>query len=823
MWNVIWRDVRYSIRGLARAPKFTLIAGLTLALGIGANTAIFSAVNGVLLRPLPYPESDRIVGLWHGAPDLGYEQFGTSPGIFHQYQVDNQVFEEMSLYSTLQASLTEDAEAERVQALATTHEMFSLLGVTALLGRSYTAEEASEAGAAPVVVLGHGLWQRRYGGDPSVLGRTIRVNGEAHEIIGVMPPGFEFGGPTERAELFLPLQLDLENGQPGAFSFNAVARLREGMTPEAAVSQMESMLMRVRERWAEAEAFINFLDAGGFHPIVHTLHEEIVGELRRPLWILLGTVGFVLLIACANVANLFLVRAEGRQREMAVRAALGATKGRLVREFLTESTMLAMLGGLAGLAVAWTATPLLLRLAPPELPRLEQVSVDGVVLTFTLGITALAAVLFGAAPALRYNVRSLLGMLRYAGRGTTEGRDRHHLRNALVVGQTSMALVLLVGAGLLAKSFQEIRRSDPGFATQGILTFSLALPPSEYPGATGPAAFHQRLLERLRALPGVEEAGGVSNLPLASGPSGTAFDIEEFPAAPGELPPMFWYKYATPGYFDAMDISLMAGRLLERADHERSFGNILVTQSLADRVWPDGDALGKRIRVTGDTAEVAWQTVVGVVENTRDQGFREDYMDMVYRPLVSPRVDEGGWSVPELTFVLRSETPALLADDARRTVREMDPNLPIAAMQTMERVVADSVVQLSFTMLALGIAAAMALLLGAIGLYGVLSYVVGQRKQEIGVRMALGARAGQVQGMVVASGAKLAAIGLVVGLAGAGALTRLLQGLLFGTEPLDPLTFSAMSVVLLLVGLAASWLPARRAAAVDPVESMRAE
>jgi predicted permease len=820
MWQVLWRDMRYSMRALARAPRFTVVAGLTLALGIGANTAIFSAVNGVLLRPLPYPDSDRIVGLWHGAPDLGYDQFGTSPGIYHQYLTENQVFEAMGLYQGRSANLTEDGGAERVQAVASTHGLFDVLGTAPLLGRTFTEAETLEDGAH-VVVLGHDLWQRRYGGDPSVLGRTIRVNGDAHEVIGVMPPGFDFGGPNVRAELFMPLQMDLE-GQPGAFSFNAVALLAEGVTEEAAVAQMDAMLLRVRERWVDAEAFINFLDAGGFHPIVHTVQEELVGDLQRPLWILLGTVGFVLLIACGNVANLFLVRSEGRRREMAVRTALGATRGTLVRQLLSESILLAAMGGAAGLAVAWVTTPVLLRLAPPELPRLDEVSMDGTVLGFTLGVTALAALLFGAAPALRQSSERLLGMLRYAGRGTTEGGERHHLRNALVVGQTALAMILLVGSGLLVKSFREIRQSDPGFYTEGLLTFRIALSPAEYPGAAAPARFHQELVDRLEALPGVEAAGGVSQLPLGGNTSGTAWDVEDFPTNPGELPPMFWYKTPTEGYFETMGISLLAGRVLERADHEQNLGSIVVTRSLADRLWPGGDALGKRMRVTGDTADVAWRTIVGIVEDTRDHGLREDVMDMIYRPMVGPRADEG-YAVRQMTFAVRADNPALLTEEVRRIVREMDPNLPLAAVQTMSKVTADSVVHLSFTTLALGIAALMALILGAVGLYGVLSYVVSQRTQEIGVRMALGAETGQVQSMVVASGAKLAGLGLVAGLAGAAGLTRLLQGLLYGTEPLDPLTFAGTSLVRLAVGLTASYIPARRDAAVDPVESMRAE
>jgi putative ABC transport system permease protein len=821
MGQRIWRELRFTVRALARSPRFTVVAAITLALGIGAATAIFSAVNGVLLRPLPYPESGRIVGVWHGAPDLGYDQFGISPGIFHQYLTENQVYEAMGLYVLLERTVTEGSEAERVRATASTAGLFKVLDVQPLLGRTYTEEEATEGGPG-VVVLSYALWQRRFGGREDILGRTIPLDGSPNEIIGVMPPGFDFGGPTERAEIWIPLHLDLENGDPGNFSYQGVARLKAGVPPEAAVAQEEALIQRARERWADQEDFINFLDAGGFHPTVHPLQEEMVGGMETPLWILLGTVGLVLLIACANVANLFLVRAEGRQRELAVRAALGATRRKLAGQFLLESLVLAGVGGVLGLGAAWGGTPLLLQMAPPELPRLDQISMDGTVLGFALGVSLLSALLFGAAPALRYNIAGLLSGLRYAGRGTTEGRERHLVRNALVVGQTALAMILLVGSGLLVKSFWEIRRVDPGFDTEGILTFRIALPPAGHPEPQMAAAFHQELLDRLRALPGVEAAGAISSLPLAQSPTGTAYDVEDLPTPEGELSPMFWYKYATPGYFQAMGISVMAGRAFERADHEQALGNIVVSQALVDRLWPGEDPLGRRLRITGDTTEAGWGRIVGVVENTLGHGLREDPLQMIYHAVVGPRGDQG-YGTWNLTYALRSESPRQLIPAVRRTVREMDSDLPVAAVRTMKNVMADSIVRLTFTALSLGIAAVMALLLGAVGLYGVLSYVVSQRTQEMGVRLALGARAGQVQGLVVASGARLAVVGLVLGMAGAGALTRLLQGLLFGTEPLDPATFAGMSLVLLAVGLLASYVPARRAARVDPVESMRAQ
>jgi putative ABC transport system permease protein len=821
MFQLLLQDTRYTVRALARSPRFTLLAAITLALGIGAATAVFSAVNGVLLKPLPYPGSDRIVGLWHGAPELGYEQFGISPGIFYEYRHGNEAYEAMGLYFGLERTLTADGDAERVPAVGSTAGFFDVLAIPPLLGRTYTEVEASPGGAG-VAVLSYGLWQRRYGGDPAILGRTIHLDGEPTEVIGVMPAGFDFGGPNRKTDLWLPLHTDLPNGDPGNFSYSGLARLKPGVTPEAALAQVETILQRVRERWADQEAFIGFLDAGGFHPIAHTLQEEVVGDIQRPLWILLGTVAIVLLIACANVANLSLVRAEGRQRETAIRAAMGAGRGKLAGDALLESLILAGLGGVLGWVLAGLGTPLLLRFAPPELPRLDQITLDGTVLGFALVVTLLSALLFGMVPILRHNVAGLLGTLGSGGRGATDGRERHRLRNLLVVAQTALAMILLVGSGLLVKSFWEIRRTDPGFDTTGILTFRISLPSGEYQGADGPAGFHQRFLERLRALPGVEVAGGASDLPLSGRLGGTAFDIERQPTPAGGLPPMFWYKYVTPGYFEAMGISVLAGRTFEQADQEQSLGNVIVSRALAERLWPGQEALGRRIRVNGDTSATGWERIVGVVEDTRDLGLREDPLQLVYHPLVGPHRD-GSWSIRTLSYTVRASGPMILVAGVREALRELDPNLPLAGVETMESVMAGSILQLTFTMLALGIAAVMALLLGAVGLYGVLSYVVSQRTREIGVRIALGAHTGQVLGMVVSSGVKLALLGLVLGLVGAGALTHLLQGLLFETEPLDPVTFAGMSLVLLGVSLMASWLPARRAAGVDPVQSMRME
>ncbi|MFG1691231.1 ABC transporter permease [Gemmatimonadota bacterium] len=814
------QDIPRAVRTLLRTPRFTIIAAFTLAIAVGANTAIFSAVNGILLEPLPYPDSDRLVGIFSTAPGLGYDRFTVSPGVYYHYREQNTVFDDVGMFNNIGLTLTGDGEPERVEGLQATPSVFSVLQVAPARGRIYTEEE-DHSEASAVVVVSHSLWERRFGSDPEILGRTVQINGVTHEIIGVMPQ--DFGFPDEETDLWAPTGINPADAPAGEFSYNAVARLKQGITAEVAQAQLLPLVHRLTERFGDEEGLTAFLEAGQFSVLVDPWKEILVGDLRLPLMILLGTVGFVLLIACANVANLFLVRAEARQREMATRTALGATRGTLVQQYLTESFVLATFGGLGGLFLAWVGIPALLSGAPPGMPRMDLVGLDTTVLLYTVGITAFAAVLFGIAPVFRYTGPELLGMLKYAGRGMTSGRRSHLLRNALVVAQTGMALVLLVGSGLLVRSFQEIRKTDGGFDPTDVLNFRIALPAADYPDVPARALFHGELLDRIRGLPGVEAAGAGTGIPLSGEQSGTAHEIEDFPTGPDELPPIFWYKFATPGYFEALGIPLIVGRPFEDADHHQNLSNVVVSSTIAERFWPEVDPVGKRLGIASSEDSTTWMTIVGVVGSVRDQGLREEATEIVYYPMVQPGGDnEERWS-GAMTYAIKARNPENLAAAVRAQVWEMDADLPIAQMRTMEELVSNSLVRLSFTMLALGVAAFMALILGAVGLFGVLSYVVSQRTQEIGVRMALGAETTQVQKMVVVQGIRISVIGLAVGLVGAGALTRLLQGLLFGTAPLDPLTFVAMSVLLLGVGLLASYLPARKAAAVNPVESMRIE
>ncbi|MCG6988889.1 MAG: ABC transporter permease [Gemmatimonadetes bacterium] len=811
------RALRYAARSLARTPRFTLIAVFTIALGIGVDTAVFSVVDGVLLKDLTYPRSQELVNVWSSAPGLGYNQFPLSPDVYYFYRSHSHAFADMALYSAEDMSVTGNGQPERVHTVSATASLFSTLGVAPLLGRAYTPAEDVPDGPH-VVVISYGLWQSRFGGDPKVLGRTLDIGDVSREIVGVMPPHFGF---PRHIDLWLPLGLDAKNPPTGSFSFPAIARLAPGVTAADAQAQLVPLVKRLRDGLGEAEQYKAFLDNGHYAPLVHSMKEDLVGNLERPLWVLLGTVAFVLLIACANVANLVLIRAEVRRRESAVRTALGATRGVLIRQNAAESALLAVMGGAVGLLVAWLGVPLLLSHAPPQLPRLDGVGMNGTVVLFTLGVTALSALLFGVAPVLRYSPAALLGALKQGGRGAATGSGRRQrARNLLVAVQTALALVLLVGSGLMVRSFWSARNTDLGFDPADLLTFRLSLPQAKYATPTAVEAFHEDLLARLRALPGVESAALTSAMPLEQGAPGTTFEVEGHSTEPGQLPPMLHYRRVSPGFVKTMGIHLLAGRTLVPSDLSDGAGHVLVDRTIAERFWPGQDAVGKQLRPLNDTTR--WYTVEGVVGKVLDLGVRQEPKPLVYYPMVSPDGDRG-WAVRMPTYVVRARNPAALAASVRSTVWSVDSDMPIADVRTGEDLVSASVIQLSFTMFTLGIAALLALVLGAVGLYGVLSYSVAQRTQEIGVRMALGAERGVVMRMVVRDGARITVIGLLVGLAGAAALTRLLEGILYDVKALDPLTFVGTALLLLAVALLSAYLPARRAAAVDPMESMRME
>ncbi len=807
------QDLREAARGLRKQPRFLIVASLTLALGIGAVTSIFSVVNGVLLTPLPHPQQERLVNIWSTAPGLGYDQFGLSPDIFFFYQRNNSVFDDMALHQAARVNLTESGPPEVLDALLTTSRFFSTLGTGFSRGRSYSADE-DKPEAARVAVLSHRLWTRRYGGDPSLVGRPIRIDGNLTEVVGIAPAYMDHTG---KVDIWLPARLDAADPPTATFSWQAIGRLKPGVRPDQATTHLEPLVARAMSEYIESDNYRAFLKDGRYRPLVHSMKEDVVGSLREPLLILLGTVGMVLLVACGNVANLCLIRADARQRELAVRAALGASRAGLVRKLLVEALLLSAVGTSLGVLLSALALPLLLQLAPGTIPRLEAVRINGTVLLVAAGAAILSALTFGLVPAIRYTRARVLTMLRHGGRGSTDHPSRQRGRQLLVVAQTAMALVLLVGSGLLARSFARLMSADHGFSAENVLTFRVVLPPSVYPKPPQVVTVATQIVERLAQLPGIETAGATTELPVTASTSGSAFEFEGQTVEAGRLPPLVHYSNVTPGYFETLRIPLLRGSLFDSGDMRDDARTALVNKAAAERYWPGQDAIGKRLR--SFRSKDGWYVVKGIVADVQHEGLRQAPRPLVYYP-VKVRDD----NVPRgFSFVLRGPSATTQADAARRAVWTLNPDLPVASMRTMENVIEESVMQFTFTMLTLGIAAVIALVLGAVGLYGVQSYTVSLRTREIGVRIALGAQPGRVQRGVLANAAVVTGIGLVLGLAGAAGLTRFLRGQLYETRPLDPVTFVAMSAVLFAVGLLASYLPARRAAAVSPIEAMRGD
>jgi putative ABC transport system permease protein len=811
---------RTTARALGRAPGFFLIVIFTLAVGIGANAAIFTVVNAVLLQPLPYPESERIMGISHTAPGIDMPKFEISDGTFFVYRRDNRSFESLGIYWDGAVTLTGGQEPERVDASGATAGVFSALRAAPALGR--TLQEGDEKpGAEPVAVLSDGLWRRRFGGDPQVVGSMFQVDGVATRIVGVMPPRFHF--PSAETVLWVPMTIDPAKLQAGGFNYDGIGRLRPGVAPEQAQRELSDLVWRVTEL-PNALISREMLQTAKFSVLVHPLRDDIVGDIGRVLWILLGSVGLILLIACANVANLFLVRAEGRQREVAVRSALGASRWSIARLFLGESLMFSLAGGALGLALAAAGVRVLVAMRPDGIPRLEEIAVDATVLAFTVGVALLSGLLVGLFAALRYGRPELIPALKEGGRGGTAGRERLRARNVLVVLQVAIALVLLVGAGLMVKSFWRLRNVHPGIDPQNILTVRLNLPEAEYKEPESRARFVVQLLDKVRAIPGVQSVATTNLLPLVGGGSNNTHVIEDFPLAPGEVPPILDSRWVTPSYFEAMRIPLLQGRGFDRLDPDEKVQEAMVSQALAERFWPGKSPLGKRLgQGLGDNPQ--WTTIIGVVGNVRDNGLNEDPVEVVYYPM-QPQVDfDNVTRIPEsFTLVVRGAgDPLRLVGPVREAVWSLDPNLPLAQIRSMEEVVDRSMVRTTFTMMLLVIAGAVALLLGTVGIYAVISYVVSQRTREIGVRMALGAGRRDISRMVLKESLGLALLGILLGLAGAFALTRLMLALLFDVSPTDPATFAAVPALLAAIALFASWLPAQRAASVAPLEAIRSE
>jgi predicted permease len=810
------RDVRAAGKALARKPFFTALAGITLAVGIGANTAIYSVVDGVLIDPLPYPESGSLVSVNHTAPGLGVPLVPHSEGSYLHYLERFRTLSSFAVFDEDNVNILTAGVPEQVGGAVVSHAFFDVLGTAPLLGRGFAAGE-DRVGAEPVAVLGYALWQQTFGADRGVVGRSVEMDGVARTVVGVMPEGFAF--PTD-AGVWVPMSIDDADPDLGSFNVVGIGRLAPGATLTGANEEMQRLLLAFSDAHPD-ELSRDVLEQAGFRADMKPLKDLYVSDVRQALWVLLGTVGFVLLIACANVANLFLVRAEGRQREQALRTALGATRSDMVRHYLAESLTLALGGGVLGLALASVGVRGLLKLAPVAVPRSSEIGIDASVLLFTLAVSVGAGLFFGLFPILGHRRADLSGALKEGGRSSTRGKERHRTRSALVVAQVALALMLLVGSGLMARSFSAMRSVDPGFDVADRLVFRVSLPSAEYADAETTRLLYRTLQERLAAIPGVEKAALVSALPLADTKNASPIEPEDRPVAEGQIAPLVNVRQVGPGYFAAMGITLAEGRELtfdEGGDLTRA---VVVSEAVARTFWPGQSALGRRIRGQGDTQH-AWE-VVGVVSDVRFERLDREPGLLVYLPLIygnPPNLIQ----TRQFAAVLHvSGDPLAFVPAAREALREADPRLPMVDPTTMEKVARDAMAATSFTALLLGIAAGIALLLGTVGIYGVVSYVVSRRTQEIGVRMALGAPGSQVLREVVAQGMVLTGAGVAVGLLGAWGVSRVLATLLYGVSPTDPATYAATAAALAGVAALASWIPARRAAQVDPVVALRAE
>jgi putative ABC transport system permease protein len=800
------QDLRYGIRMLARKPGFTLIAVLTLALGIGATTAIFSVVNAVLLRPLEFKQPDRLVRIWESNPARNWPEFSASVPNFKDWQQQQSVFEQVAAQEFWTFNLTSTGEPERLSATRVTANLFSMLGVTPLMGREFLPED-EEAGRNRVVIVSHGLWQRRFGSDPALPGKTIQLDGQSYEVIGILPPDFRFMGGRD---LWVPLVLDAAREPWRADRTNhtlmVFGRLKPGVSLEQADADLNTIAGRLEQQYPKTNA--------GWGIRLRTFYDWLVPEaIRRSMLILLAAVGFVLLIACANVANLLLVRAGARERELAIRAALGASRVRVIRQLLTESVLLAGLGGLAGVLLALWGVDLIAANNALGIPRLDQARIDGRVLGFTLVVSMLTGLIFGLAPAWRAVKVNLTETLKEGGRSATGGA-RHRLRSALVMGEVALSLVLLTSAGLMMRSFARLQNVALGFAPENVLKMQINLPPSKYGKPDQRVTFFDQLLERLRAVPGVVEAGAITQPPLTPGNWAMEVTLEGRDAATNEAPLSADARAVTPNYFRAMSIPLLQGRDFTDQDRGDSPLTLIVSEKFASRYWPGENPIGKRFQPGTSNP---FGTVVGVVGNVRNLALEDEGRPAFY-------FSYGHIGMPALTIEVRTAAqPETLAPALRAQVASLDAEIPVFNIRTMEQIIAVAAGQPRFQTVLLVIFSAIALLLAAIGLYGVMSFLVRQRTHEIGLRMALGAQPRDVMGLVIKQGLLLTLIGISIGLAAAFGLTRLMKSLLFEVSATDPLTFAVIAALLATVALLACYIPARRATKVDPMVALRYE
>ena len=819
-------QLRQVLRRLSRAPLFTTITLLTLAIGVGANTVIFSVVQGVLLKPLPYPHPEQLIGVWHSAPGIDIKELNMSPSIYFIDREQNTTLQDIGVYDNDSLNVTGAGQPEHVRGLDVTDGTLPILGVVPALGRSFTRKDDSP-GSPQTVLLSYGYWQKKFGGDRSVIGRSITVDGKPREIIGVLPKGFHFLDQQDAA-LILPFQWDRSKVKLGNFSQRSLARLKRGVTMAQASADMARLLPVVLRSFPVPEGFsVSLFEKARIMPNLRPLKQDVVGDIGKVLWVLMGSIALVLLVACANVANLLLVRVEGRRQEFAIRSALGAGWGRIAGELFFESMVLGIAGSLIGLALAYGALRLLVAMAPTGLPRIHEIGIDFPVLLFTLGLALFTSLLIGAIPVIKYAGASVNSGLREGGRALSQSRERHRARKALVIVQVALALVLLICSGLMIRTFRALMHVSPGFdAPDSVQTFRFYIPETQIPDTQRDRVvrMQQDILDKLAGIPGVSSVSFSTAVPLDGYDSNDVLSAQDHMLGEGQPPPIRRFKFISPGTFATLGTKLVSGRDLTWEDIYQKLPVAIISESFAREYWHDANgALGKRIRVASVDD---WREIVGVAQDVHDDGVDQKAPGTVYWPVMQDKFEgEKEMLRRGVAFVIRSPRAGSQAfvNEIQQRVWSVNPEVPLADMTTLGELYTKSMARTSFTLVMLCVAGGMALLLGIVGIYGVISYSVSQRTREIGIRMALGAQRQALTAMFVRQGLWLTGIGVACGLVVAFIAMRLMSSLLFNVSPVDPITYLAITGGVVATAYLACYLPARRAATVDPVNALRAE
>jgi predicted permease len=819
-------QLKQVLRRLIRAPLFTAITLITLAVGVGANTVIFSVVEGILLKPLPYPHAEQLIGVWHTAPGIGLTELNISPSIYFIDREQNTTLQDIGAYSGDSLDVTGAGKPEHVPGLDVTDGALPILGAAPVLGRRFTRRDDS-AGAPQTVVLSYGYWQRKFGGAPSVIGRSITVGGKPREIIGVLPKGFHFLDQQDAA-IFVPYQWDRNNTKLGNFSERALARLKPGVTMDQASADMARLLPVVLRSFPAPDGFsISLFEKARFSPNLRPLKQDVVGDVGNVLWVLMGSIILVLLVACANVANLLLVRVEGRRQELAIRSALGAGWGRIAAELLFESIVLGVAGSLIGLALAYGALRVLVAVAPTGLPRIHEIGIDLPVLLFTLVLSLLTSLLIALIPMIKYAGATAQSGLREGGRALSQSRERHRARKALVVLQVALALVLLICSGLMIRTFRALMHVSPGFtAPDQVLAFRFYIPEAQIPDAQAERVVRmdQQILDKLAAIPGVTSVAFSTAVPMDGNSSNDVMFAQDHAYGDGELPPIRRFKFISPGLFSTLGTQMLAGRDFTWTDTYQKRPVTVISENFARQYWHDANgALGKRVRV-GTTDD--WREIVGVVQDIHDDGVDKAASSSAYWPVMMDNFEGEKQTLRRnLAFVVRSPRAGSRSflNEVQEQVWSIDPDVPLAEVSTLGTLYTKSMARTSFTLVMLCVAGGMALLLGIVGIYGVISYSVSQRTREIGIRMALGAQRERLIAMFVRQGLRLTLIGAGCGLVTAFLTMRLMSSLLFHVSPVDPVTYLSITIAVIAVAYLACYLPSRRAATVEPMHALRNE